>query len=199
MADVDVCPICNSTVDDWSHALINCNMVKCVWSLLEEDLVEHVIACNIPDAKLWLLEMVDSTKEEEFLKILVTLWATWWVRRKAIHEQEYQSPLSTYCFTEKYLNDLALISAKEEKPPAVVPSRMDLGSRRTWAPPVRGCAKLMVDAAISKNHEKGAYAVVCRDEKGVYQGASAVVVEDQVTAEILEALALASDLNRTKV
>lgn len=93
MSDSEVCPICNVAVDDCRHALINCNMAKCVWSLLDEDLVEHIIACNIPDAKLWFLEMMESTKEEEFLKILVTLRAIWWVRRKAIHEQEYQSPL----------------------------------------------------------------------------------------------------------
>jgi hypothetical protein len=27
-------------------------------------------------------------------------------RRKAIHEQQFQSPLSTHCFVEKFLDDL---------------------------------------------------------------------------------------------
>lgn len=68
-----------------------------------------------------------------------------------------------------------------------------------------GCDKLMVDATVLKNCDKGAYATIYRNEHGVFQGASAVMVEDQVTPEILEAmsfheaLALASDLNLRKV
>lgn len=30
MADTNVCQICNSAKDTWRHALIDCNMAKCV-------------------------------------------------------------------------------------------------------------------------------------------------------------------------
>lgn len=41
MTDSCICPICNAAEDTWRHALIDCNMAKCVWSLVDEDLVEH--------------------------------------------------------------------------------------------------------------------------------------------------------------
>lgn len=65
---------------------------------MDEDPVEHLIACNIPDARLWLMVMMGSLKEGDFVLLLVTLWSIWWARRKAIHEQEFHSPLSTFSF-----------------------------------------------------------------------------------------------------
>lgn len=59
--------------------------------------------------RLRLLDLRQSLKDDEFMKVLVSLWVIWWARRKAIQEQEYQSRLSTLCFIQKYLSDLALI------------------------------------------------------------------------------------------
>lgn len=39
MADSKICPICNGAEDSWLHALIDCNIAKCVWSLMEDELV----------------------------------------------------------------------------------------------------------------------------------------------------------------
>lgn len=51
--------------------------------------MEHLIACKKVDARLWLLELVETPREEEFTRVLVTLWSIWWARRKAIYEQEF--------------------------------------------------------------------------------------------------------------
>lgn len=53
------CPLCNAMADSWKHALIECTMAKCVWSLVDEDLVEHLIACRHDDARLWMIEIQD--------------------------------------------------------------------------------------------------------------------------------------------
>lgn len=55
MAVDNMCLICNRVEDMWCHTLIDCNMVKSVWSLVDEDLVEHMIACRTLDARLWLM------------------------------------------------------------------------------------------------------------------------------------------------
>lgn len=89
MTDSSVCPICNSAEDSWKHALIQCPMAKSVWSLVDEELVEHMIACNHTDAKLWLMELQDSMGQEIFVKLIVTLCSIWWVRRKVVHEEQY--------------------------------------------------------------------------------------------------------------
>ena len=41
------------------------------------------------DARLWMKEIQDSIKDEEFVKLLVTLWAIWLAERKIIHEEKF--------------------------------------------------------------------------------------------------------------
>jgi hypothetical protein len=66
-------------------------------------------------------------------------------------------------------------------------------------------AKVRVDGAIAHTLRNGSAAAICRDSNGKYLGASALMIpgiEDPTTAEALscrEALALASDLNISKV
>lgn len=43
MSEADTCVICNAAADSWRHALLDCHMSKCIWALMEEELVEHVI------------------------------------------------------------------------------------------------------------------------------------------------------------
>ena len=50
MADTDVCSICNSAGDTWRHSLFECRMARCVWALVDEDTLEHVISTRIEDA-----------------------------------------------------------------------------------------------------------------------------------------------------
>lgn len=95
----------------FGKVLVDCNVAKCVWDLMVDQLVEYLIACRNADARLWLLELMETIREE-FVRVLVTLWSIWWARRKAIHEHEFHSPLSTFIFVEKYLGDLLLIPGK---------------------------------------------------------------------------------------
>jgi ribonuclease HI len=65
-----------------------------------------MIACNHSDAKLWLIELQESMGHESFVKLIVTPWSIWWVRRKAVHEEQFQSPLTTFLFIQRYMLDL---------------------------------------------------------------------------------------------
>lgn len=200
------CQICNGAEDTWRHALIDCTMSKCVWSLIDEEIVEHLIACNSSDARLWMVEMMESMQAADFVKVLVTLWAIWWARRKAIHESEFQSPLSTFKFIENFMANLALIPGPSTVRMGGSTSSIARGQiNRRWIPPSQGRVKINVDAAISRNNDIGSFVAICRDEQGMYLGSSAVVVQDLVHPEILEAmafneaLALAADLYQRKV
>ena len=91
------------------------------------------------------------------------------------------------------------------------PKVQNLVSRSTssvqkWRPPPAvGWAKMNVDAALSRNGERGALAVVSRDHIGFFLGASALVCKSVTDPEILEAMAcceglsLALDLNLQQV
>lgn len=100
-------------------------------------------------------------------KQFVTFWAIWWVRRKAIHEQEYQSPHSKLCFIKKYLADLALIPEKKQ----ATRSAISTDRANKWVPPKVGWVKVNVDAAISRNLDRGGFAAICRDHTGLFLGA----------------------------
>lgn len=116
-----------------------------------------------------------------------------------IHEDLFQSSLSTHSFVENFLSELnkekpRVESHKGERPPAP-----------RWIPPPQGMIKINVDAALSKNSSTIAVAAVARDEAGIFQGASALVVAGVSSPEIAEAmagregLALAQDLGMQKI
>jgi hypothetical protein len=45
-----------------------------------------------PNAKRWFfITMIDSMPHVGFISLIFTLWAIWFARRKAIHDDEFQS------------------------------------------------------------------------------------------------------------
>jgi hypothetical protein len=64
-------------------------MARSVWALGDEELVEHLFGVNEPSAKGWIFSLFDALSHEVFVKVLVTLWAIWTARRKAIHEEVF--------------------------------------------------------------------------------------------------------------
>ncbi|XP_071677586.1 uncharacterized protein [Lolium perenne] len=117
-------------------------------------------------------------------RVFVTLWAIWHARRKAIHEQEYRSPLSVHLFVEKFIEDLNQSEEGRRRQPVVAHA-----AAPAWIPPPQGMLKINVDAGVGKNSGRGTVAAVARDSNGLFQGASAVVYPGRMDAETLEALA----------
>jgi ribonuclease HI len=157
-------------------------------------LVELVINIQEPNAKGWLNEVINAVPQDELTRVIVTLWAIWHARRKALHEEIFQSPLSTLSFIDRFIGDLGLLSAPPKtKQRAVEAPR--------WIAPPAGVVKVNVDAALSKNGTLAAVAAVARDGDGEFIGASTVTSTGISDPEIMEAmacregLALASDLN----
>ena len=93
MSGSSACGICGAQ-DSWRHSLIECSMSRCVWALSDEDILEHMLSNRTDDARLWIFWLFETTNQHDLAKILVMMWAIWWARRKAIHDNEYQSPLS---------------------------------------------------------------------------------------------------------
>jgi hypothetical protein len=73
-------------------------MARCVWALDKDEITEHICRIDDQDAKGWLATVMQSLKHEDLIRVTVILWAIWYARRKAIHEDIYQSPLSTHNF-----------------------------------------------------------------------------------------------------
>jgi hypothetical protein len=129
--------------------------------------------------------MMESLSRDDFARVAVTLWAIWYARRKIIHDEEFQSPLSTHLFIESYLRDLAISTKVSKK----IPGGAAQPKAPRWIPPSVGCAKLNVDAAMSKQDRGGAVGVVCRSEQGVFLGASSLSVPGIADPTVMEAIA----------
>jgi hypothetical protein len=109
MAPTSACSLCGME-DSWRHSLLNCVVARSVWSLADEGVTVHFCTNDSPSAKVWLFAMMNSLSRDDFARVAVTLWAIWFARRKIIHEEEYQSPLSTHLFIQSYLRDLIVVA-----------------------------------------------------------------------------------------
>jgi hypothetical protein len=50
--------------------------------------------------------MTDILPQEDIVRVAITLWAIWYAWWKAIHENVYQSPLSTHNLVDKLVSKL---------------------------------------------------------------------------------------------
>jgi hypothetical protein len=82
-----ICGLC-VRLDSWKHSILECNMANSVWALSDDSMVEHMHACGESHAQNWLFHMLETLSHDHFIKLTVTLWAIWTVRRKAIHERK---------------------------------------------------------------------------------------------------------------
>lgn len=103
MSHHDQCFVCGAQ-DSWRHSLLECTMARCVWVLVDHDLLEHMIATPEPDARSWLFSLMDVLSHDEFTRMTVTLWAIWYARRKLIHEGINQSPYETHTFVTNFIS-----------------------------------------------------------------------------------------------
>ena len=125
------------------------------------------------------------------------LWAIWSARRKAIHEEIFQSPFSIFKIIENFISDLSLVASPPRTRTAAQPVRV-VAPR--WIAPSGDYAEINVDAAVSRSENRGVVAAICRSRDGTFMGASALAcpgISDPETLEAIacrEGLALAADL-----
>ncbi|XP_066320099.1 uncharacterized protein [Miscanthus floridulus] len=172
---------------DAQHALFECTMARCVWALEDEDLTEHIAALRINNPKLWLFFMQETLPVKEFQKLVVICWAIWGARRKALYENVFQSPLSTFGFISKFLDDMELAGLCNKNTAAMTLKAKQHALK--WIAPPAGYLKFNADGTVAQSGDKGAVGVICRDSAGNYIAASANVINGLVDPSSLEAMA----------
>jgi hypothetical protein len=144
--------------------------------------------------------MMETLKHDEFIQVVVVLWALWYALRWLIHDGEHQSPLYTFLFARKFIDDLALAPKQAYVGPV---ARQDV--QKEWIPRAEGQAKVNIDAALARSGTGGALAAVCRDANGLFLGASALTMVGGLSLTTLEAmscpegLSLAQDLGLPRI
>lgn len=122
--------------------------------------------------------------------MVVTTWAIWTTRRKAIHEAIFQSSHATHSFINNFISELDILKGPTNaRGPRGAASNIHAGGRTGWRAPDVGVAKVHVDGGLSRNGRQGAAASICRDRTGIYLGSSAMVFDGITDPATLEALA----------
>jgi hypothetical protein len=84
-------------------------MAKAVWALEQDEIAGALCTINEVDVRAWLAAVWKALSNEAIARVVTRLWAIWHARRKVIHENIFQSPLSTHFFVERYLEELMVI------------------------------------------------------------------------------------------
>lgn len=198
MAQESTCLVCGVHEDSWRHSLLECRMARSVWVLVDEDLYDQIRWRREEQARHWLFELDEALSEQDYVKVIVTMWALWKAKRDLVHEDKWQSPFVTSKFVEHFLRE-----QKELETPQVRLPR-DTAAPRRWTPPPVGSVKGNVDGAISVTKGRGAAAAIFRSGTGTFLGASVLVCQGMIDPASIEAIAcrealcLARDLNIQK-
>jgi hypothetical protein len=117
--------------------------------------------------------MLTCRPVRHFTRITVTLWDIWTSRCKAIHEDIFESPLSTHGFIISYLKELQAIV----KPSTSRANQPLVRAHAKWLAPPSDHAKINVDVASVQDWDArtSCFFFCYIDNMGVYLGASAVV------------------------
>jgi hypothetical protein len=60
--------------------------------------VEVICSVQGTNAKGWLTEVFSILEHDELKRVVVTIWAICYARRKVVYENTFQNPLSTHHF-----------------------------------------------------------------------------------------------------
>jgi hypothetical protein len=158
-------------------------MAKSVWALETEQTTEHISMIPGQDARSWIMEAMCTLAKEEMTRVAVTPWSIWYARRMAVHEEVFQSPLTTYVFINRFMADLEMTQ------PMATQTKVTKAGRKCWIAPPAGFVKINVDAAVARVLKTATTAAVARDESGDFPGASVAVWEGISDPETPEAMA----------
>jgi hypothetical protein len=122
-------------------------MSRCIWALVDKEVPKHVHNAEERGAREWLATMILTLNHDDQIQVFVTLWFIWHARRKAIHWQIFQNPLSVHAFVGRFIEDLSQIDNTEIKSPGAASS----SASPAWIPTPLGTVKVNVDAVVSKN------------------------------------------------
>lgn len=100
---------------------------------------------------------MDLLPHADFTTDLVTLWAIWHARRKALHEQTFQTPHATHHFVHSYIRELQACRPKKGN---AIPGAPAAVTRQRWSPPQQGFAKIKVDEDVARNSNEVSYSAV---------------------------------------
>ena len=141
MADDDKRQLCGMR-DSWRHSLVECSAARCVWALVDENILDFLQSTEEPNARVWLFSAFEHLPHDSLVTMMVTMWAIWWARRRVIHEGDLQSPHATHSFVKSFIAELATIRAGTPTPNGEQQTGARPAAGQGWRAPEAGAVKI---------------------------------------------------------
>ncbi|KAA3467359.1 reverse transcriptase [Gossypium australe] len=167
LAVESVCPLCRVELEDSSHLMWSCGVLKCVWSHLQ---VQIPVLEESWCSKKRLAHTFSTADEQQRYTIAISLWSLWYRRNKLIHEGIRFSLQEVLGFIRGYIKEINMLQRTFQ--PLARP-----GLKESWRPPDEGIIKLNFDATYKSDEKLATTAVIARDSTGIIRGAETYLFE----------------------
>jgi hypothetical protein len=139
--------------------------------------------------------MCSNMAQVEGRLVLVTCWAIWQARRKAIYDGIFHSPLSIFNMVNKLLNELQTLEKYQMNGMCQQPKKVIIGH---WMAHESGQFKVNIDAAVGRTSCIGTIGAICRDKHDNFITVSALTIPNITEPETLKAMACVEALRLWK-
>ncbi|KAL4362884.1 hypothetical protein GQ457_04G002440 [Hibiscus cannabinus] len=188
------CPLCKSEAESTHHLMRDCVFVK---ELLGAQGIHLTILYHDAPWREWLALALTRLDSSQRHALMVTFWAVWYARNKAVHEALQPSVFNSLSFILASLKEYEMLNLKcgTRSPPI----------QTKWEAPLENVVKVNFDSAFSHQMLQSVSGVICRDYTGSILAACSLphnYVRDAFMAEALachQTVTFAWELGFTRV
>jgi ribonuclease HI len=179
------CIFCNrdETVE---HCFFKCHYVKEIWSELKKSFHISLNLKAFIHIQQWLLDWIRDASEVQSLTFAVATWHIWENRNNVRNGESLYHPHRVAGKIKAYIDFILLNNFRSTQSTR----RENQTSVLKWSPPSEGSMMVNVDAALFSQSQRMGVGIVIRDHLGRLQAARRRYVDQVVTPELAEAIAM---------
>ncbi|XP_074347003.1 uncharacterized protein LOC141685822 [Apium graveolens] len=115
----------------------------------------------------WLLQMLNTSCQDELIQIARVLWGIWFFRNKKVWDEKLVTGRFAIEWSMKYFTDWNAAKASRVTTPTTS-TKISRVSAHKWKPPVMGSLKLNVDATLKLGEATFIVGLILRDHEGKF-------------------------------
>jgi hypothetical protein len=157
---------------------------------MDEDMLDLLASLRFSDPKHWVSYMCSNIPQADGIRVLVTCWAIWYARRKAIHGI-FKSPFSIIIMINRLIEEFEIVQGIDFKEKDLYQEKSRI---HNWIAPQNSLSQINTDAVVDRIGTKGVVTAVYCTDQGGFIAASAMVIPHITKSKTLEAMACSEAL-----
>jgi ribonuclease HI len=180
-------PLCvyRSREETAAHTLLFCQYAKEVWEEVKITSGIQLQRASFTEPKYWVFDFLSRSSDRQNTALAVVTWHLWITQNGVKNGEPMRHPHSVAEQCKAYIEMIELHLYK----PDPSTSRETISMPR-WSPPPEGMVKIHVDAALFPSSRRMGIGVVIRSHRGDCLLSCSELVQEVMTPEVAEALAL---------